>query len=146
MRTVPFLVLAIITGCGSGCSPVAKSICAMPSNAHVWQGVNVSWTGKLFDSWAPPHGGGAQFSDERCGRAIKVYSQRPFFTLKGEYKNTHIALADVHIEGRIIYADGRFWIKPRNVEILSPWITGEALDDYLRGSYERRKQQRLLLF
>lgn len=116
----------------------------MPSNAHVWQGLAVSWSGKIFDISAKPHGRGAEFWDEGCGRSIKVQTDRPLFDASDHYN--YIAMANVHIEGKITYAAGRFWLKPTSVKLLSPWITGKALDAYLMSDYGRRKQQRQVAF
>lgn len=143
-RRTHWLTFIIVAWCVTGCSPVPKSICAMPSNARAWQGLTVSWSGKLFDIWAAPHGGGAEFWDERCGRSIKVHTDRPLFAASNKYN--HIAMANVHIIGRITYAAGRFWLKPTSVKLLSPWITGQAVDTYVMSGYERRKQQRQVVF
>lgn len=124
----PALLVAVCVGC----SPAPSSICEMPQNRHLWQGVEVAWRGEVIDVMAPHHGGGIYFTDYRCGVIIELDSGTvPHLYSASDDWSGHVAVADFVVSGRLSYKDGEVVLRPERLKQASPWLIDEGFDAYM---------------
>ena len=109
----------------------------MSENRHLWQGIDVSWTGEIIDLDAPPHGGGIAFTDYRCGTLVRLDSDAvPILYSPPRKENWgHAAVADFNVSGRLSFEGGDVVLKPKSLKQLSPWAIDDAFEAYQMKRY-----------
>lgn len=122
----------------AACTPTPASICGMPANAHFWQGTEVSWDGEVIEAYSGMHGNSAEFWDRTCARSIRIHNPVPLEREAVGFSGVRLAAA--HIEGRIVFDDGRFWLDLRSFHKKSAWLSGDELREYTEAEIARLKR------
>lgn len=116
----------------------------MPENRHFWQGVDVSWQGDVIDVMDFHHGGGIYFTDYRCGVNVRLDRKAVPSLYKGEDWTGHMAVAQFEVRGRLSYEEGEVVLRPDKLERISPWMTDEDFNNYMKKRRAALAQKGLL--